>query len=1416
MPTAELRSQGKKFPLFKDINAQNDRLRKLNEAYLQQINQDQREQVENFQLELRALIDQIEDNGFMPKLSLDNPANPALNAIAVSLSPERRVQEDLFDRRCELLFAKRSEDLEGMSVLRQQVVESHAKLAPTNQESIHTARLVLSISHGLVPVGGLSILIDRPNSSSTAEKQQDEEDKNQASAELNRLAELTGLLFRAATNQPVDAARYNISPERFAALRQAMLAAVSSQSEEQYWEQLAQAAEAGYGANANPYTLGDHFYALDLAFTWLEALIEPQPCELDLGTWMPALHEAWQSGEKLKADSGVPRLYRSITSVVTDDSGATKLTRLFLARAALAQVAELENQSTPGLHSAKPRLGSGGSSWNALYQISNAAALCLPEPYVGLGMLTNTILGLMFGTSDSSNYLDAFSTTLTRIDKDVHQIKDTQLSDDLGKIKDPIGTYNQRVSMKWAVSTEDNDDDNPSLPDIDFFDREDDPSSLRRLLESSFNDENGLYHAIQRAEAVWSERKLRDAKGEWGLLSYLLLAYTTYLNCSRQLASTYAMIANLRGQTNHQDLLDPTWTGGHRPDPRKLLTSDGDSNALTRWTGSHWDRVSDHIKLVKSIYEWPESLNSHRSLADVRIKIISKDFGGYYDKTWFTMIDLWRRAEVAASRPVEIYRYTISFYFPAAIRFAHGWPASRRVADQFCEIYADDDLLPPPGSINTPGTQQWLLQWYKDLSDLHKDVWFNDQTERITAESQSKIIACLEPAFLIGIHNPPWTYFLLQTIRKQLQRWRLNTPVAINPNTPEGQGEVDRLHGAAWPTSGELSRIIDKLDQALPCSWSDRTDYLWHVLESLKSCWTDMAHSGADPSRISWMQGEKYWWRDRRNADQRPMPLLPETIALILEVWLAGAIRADRLQRPIREGDAGSYKDTDLIQRLNDNYCELKATAANEDSQHPDAYAIPGDLAVRKDTPLAMDFDKAFYDAHRDEIHDAWVATRASTVDALCEPFGLMPSKPDLSPAEMLVQNWLNGLLDESLNDDLKLQKPTKLIEATSEPGLGKPSIKDASMWQEGALVSYSYQLRGLSSFQASGNDHLSEESALSDPVILDAETAQSGMAIKIPRDELLLARQFMLYRTITLGVTTSKLSIGSGHFDPGQLEPALFHDGNPPTPKTLETSNISVAHESKPPKDADWIPGNFVRYGLQYLDSNGRNIPSESSALSEPFRIDDPNFGLSLTIPSDDHGIATSVQVTRQILDQSQEKVVAKLKVIAKHTFPISDHPGLRTVEILDADLSPAPAPVVFSLHMSQGGLDLTRSDQTNPVWSSDPGRHANQDQTSCRMQGDGNLVVYNKDLRAYWSSDTMESAGQTNSQRALRLLPNGELAIVDSLKTGNVVKLIMAGDPKLPKDDRPAVYLRNGDMMLPGQFLSIDNQSPQPQPWH
>jgi hypothetical protein len=1432
----EQRSHAEEPPAWEDLDAQNERLRQQNEDFFEGVDREIRDKIEFYRRQCSLLSQEIEGSGMGNQLERDNPNNLAINYTETSISPESSVRSQEFDRHCDILFAQPSEAIEGMPDLRRQVVAAHDQLAPSEQQGFISARRVLSVSLGLVLVAGLSALLADIYSVRRASGEEPLKGGGDTMPELNRRAELTSLLLQAAANRPVDTARYGITPERFSSLREAVLALVQELPEELYWEQLALAAEAGYGADGGAYTLGDHFYALDLAFILLEPMLEPQPCDLDLESWMNALGQEWQAGENERADGGVPRLYRSIATQVPDESGATRLTRLFLARAVLAQAALKEAASSPEELYGRSKLSLSISA-NSFFQISGAAMFCLPPPFMAYGYLANTVLEVLFGGSDSSSsFFDGLTEAIKSMERSIEQIKITDLLDDLNRIKNPIKAYNQSLENKWNELPDDQKTDPNKLPSIDFFD---DPNltefqqSLRGRLEQFFNTPaGGLEEAASTAANMWENRQAYDPKGEWSLLMWLLLAYTTYLSCSRQLASTYAMIANLRGNTNHQKIADLSWRGSYRPDPSVLFTGDGDGSQLAYWTSKHWAQVRSHIKLVRSPYTWPESLKSAHSLTDARLNI--ENNRGYYDQLWCIFIEIWRRAELTLSMPAEIYRWCYrevdgisagNYYKSKA--FAHGWVTSRR-SNNDNPIDANDDLLPPLGDRQTPGTQAWLLAWYREMGDLHKIAWLNAKADQITPQDQCRFLDIFIGIFTIGrLHQPSWTYFLLQTIRKQIQAWRVQASVTVEPL--QGFPDPSRLHGAAWPTTGELSRLVRCLDQALPCSWQAGPDYLNQVLLALKDRWQDMATSGADPSHLHWANDEnnkplKYWWRDRSNADQRPMPLLPETIVLILEVWLAGAIKADRLQQPLRNIDFNSIacnrnEGDFILNHLRNHNCELAAD--DGENQGKLAYQLPPSIGIRNPELSTADVpnDKDYYDSHRDLIRNSWIRKRDQALDTLLsESYGLQPSSAEASKSEKMAQNWMNGLLDESLNDDLKLQKPTITItDIQSKPGLGKPTI-DTTRWKEGNKIYYSYILRGLSSFQASGNDQLSEVSDLSEPLILNETSAMVGCAIRIPRDDLLLARQFLVFRTIvdTTNPTSDlakepKIWIGSGHFEPGQLEATIFHDGNPPVPKPLDKANVSIEPASKPPKGlGSWSVGNKVQYSLQYLDAVGTGKPSDLSPLSEPIEISTATCGLKLTIPSDASGIATSVQVQRQIIDPNG-KVLDKLKPIALHGFPPSSDPGVRVVEVLDADVSAPPSPIIFRLHMTSKGLELTRSDRQTPLWTSDGGKQLSKDATSCRMQGDGNLVIYNKDLVPYWSSDTMEAPGKTDSQQVLRLRANGELAIVNSIRSGQVLKSpLVTGDPQLPLD-RPDVFLRRGEMMLPDQSLSTDNQSPQ-----
>ena len=1430
-PEIEQRSRAEVSPLWEDLEAQNERLRKLDEDFLQGSDRETRDKIEFYRRECSLLREEIETSGHGSELERDNPTNLAINATETSLSTKSSARERSFNRHAEILFAEPTEAMEGLPELRRRVVEAHDTLSPRSQQGSNTARLVLAVSLGLVLVGGLTALLTEASTPTTTTTGKPRLRDNGTVPELNRRAELTGLLLQAAANRPLDAGRYGISPERFQAMRQALVVMVQSLAEEQYWEQLAQAAESGYGSQGDPYTLGDHFYALDLAFTLLEPLVDPQPCELDLDTWIPELQSAWQSGERARAGGGVPQLYRSIIEIVADDSGATRLTRLFLARAALAQVAELQSQATPRTLSGKSRLASG-MNWSSFFQISGAAMFCLPPPFMAYGYLANTVLEVFVGGAESGeSFFKGLNTALQSIDQRLQQIELKQLLGDLQALKEPIEAYKQSLQVKYNERGRSGNENPNDLPSLEFF-YDPNPTefqgSLIGRLEKHFNDPTELWQAVSRANNMWAYRQSYDSKGEWSLLLWLLVAYTSYLSCSRQLATTYATIANLYGNTNHQELPDPAWTDSYRPNRKVLLSADGDANMFAYWTSKHWSQVSTHIKLVKSDYVWPESLESKKNLWNARLSR-SESGQSFYDRAWFIFIDLWRRGQITLSMPTEIYRWVERIaddpysegYFTSK-GFAHGWPASQLVLDNKTALdSADSDLLPPEGSSTKTGTRQWLRNWYSDLCKLQKKrvPWLNPETAMITPVDQTRFLDGFEAIFTIGVqHNATWTYFFLKTIREQLQAWRVSGDVSLDI----GIETVDRIHGMAWPTTGELNRIIRQLDQSVPCSWQSGPDYLKTVIHTLKIRWQEMANSGTDPSKLSWMAGETFWWLDRSDATYRPMPLLPETIVLALEVWLAGAIRADRLQKPIR-GDlsAHSYYNDDeatfLTKHLSTNHC--KFTADDHDLGNI-AYQIPEYLGplrnhLSEDSPN----DREFYDNNREKIRQAWVRKREEVLDQiLSDNYGLAPSDLKASPSEAMAQNWLNGLLD--MNDDLKLRTPDKLInDIQPHPGLLRPTYK-ASLWQSGNTVSYSYQLRALSSFKELGSDSLSEESKLSAPLLLDETTSNSGIAIQIPRDDDMLGSQILLWRTLTDPnkptndlTRTSKNWIGTGHFDPGQTQPCVFHDGNPPIPRKLDIAAITPEPTTKPPKGTiHWVKGNKVQYVLQYFDAAGRGngTPSMPSELSEPIEISNDTCGLKLTIPSDSLGVATSVQIKRTIID-SNGKILEDHKTLERlYPFPASNHPGPRVIEVLDADITPPPDPIVFSLKMTTQGLELRRTDQATPVWTSKLWDQNPLPLTSCRMQVDGNLVIYDKNMKAYWASNTMENEANTNSNQALRLQANGELAIVSSIKDPRTITvLVQAAQPPLPLD-RPDVFLRSGETMLPDQVLSINNQSP------
>jgi len=448
----ELRSRAEEAPREEDLRTQNERLRKLNEDFFDGVDQEIRDKIAFYRRECELMSQEIETSGNLGMLARDNPSNLAIQTIETSLSSEASERERRFDQHAEVLFAQPTEAIEGLPQLRQQVVDAHDQLAPTGNPGFNQGRLVLGISIGLVLVGGLVALVTTLNRT-TLSKASKEEPANDTLPDLNRQAELTSLLLQAAANRPVDSTRYGVSAERFHTLREATLALVQELPEEQYWEQLALAAEAGYGTQASSYTLGDHFYALELAFALLEPLVDAQPCDLDLASCLQALNQAWQEGEREKAGGGVPRLYRSLVAMAPDDSGATRLLRVFLARAALAQVAlragikdanPAGNASTAEHLAGTTRAGRAqlGSSlsWGSIFQISGAAMFCLPPPFMAYGYLANTLLEVITGAGgDSGEFFNALTNAVSSMQSSLEEIEENIVRDDLNKnVKTPI------------------------------------------------------------------------------------------------------------------------------------------------------------------------------------------------------------------------------------------------------------------------------------------------------------------------------------------------------------------------------------------------------------------------------------------------------------------------------------------------------------------------------------------------------------------------------------------------------------------------------------------------------------------------------------------------------------------------------------------------------------------------------------------------------------------------------------------------------------------------------------------------------------------------------------------------------------------------------------------------------------------
>jgi hypothetical protein len=1091
---------------------------------------------------------------------------------------------------------------------------------------------------------------------------------------------------------------------------------------------------------------------------------------------------------------------------------------------------------------------------DSLFQILGAAAFCAKPPYAPFGYLAVTIMEVLFSGSESdSAFFSSLASLLDELDeaiKEVHELKIITIENHLVNIQAAIKDYTDTLRRQWSsepAPARADEDWEPSL--AFFYNPQNEDDSLIKILQDHLAK---LLDASNHAEIMWSMRDLYDPKGSFSLYSYYLLAVTAYLSCHRQLGSAYAMVANKIADTNRQELLskpaqvtaipmDAPLLHGlrdqgmslRRPDPQIMLKAGenpmGSDQEFMNWTDLHWRTVNSHLALVTDPIVWQSDDQSHR-LTNARLNVgIS---AGFYNQLWYCCIDLWRRAETSLSMPAEIYRhfrrvYTKGRWLYSSYGFGHGWLTVHHI-DKGVSVDDYTDLLPPDGSTNEPCSRQWLDSWYEDLRKAHPGIKLanlsSNSPSTLTRDDQREYLETFRGIFGIGILDSRCTLYLLQRLRKQLMAWRLCQDVS---------SDISKVYAAAWPTTGELSALVARLDETIPCSWEYGADYLPNVLASLETRWNDMAGNNGtgterNPSKLAWMQGANAWWRDRSNADQTAMPLLPETIALILEVWLASAIRADQLQKELR-GKDDNYEAYDCYEYLKSRVISLDATTLQTKNDNVPDGATPMSCTfpasgLATQNHVDEDFDKASYDQHRGEIRKAWKRIRQAKLDDLLQAnYGLKPSVPEASASESIVQGWSDGLIDFS--DNLPLQKPEETItRINSEAGLLAPAGAD-KLWKEGNSISYSYQLRSLSSFKRSGSDQLSQESNPSakilfgDEVTLGTFNPDHGIAVQIPRDRLMLARQFTLWRTITASnkQVLSKQWIGSGSFHPGQTEPSVFHDGRLPAPDPLSNDAISHAPaDTQPPSEPEWIDGHFAQYQIVFFDSYGPPAPSAPSQFSTPFPIA-AKAGIQVRIQPDKARLATQAQLNRRIVQVDASgtiTVVGKLKAIGKGTFPVDAAEVDSGLIVMDGHAPLAPVPVVFSLQMSLKGLELVRSDAPGnpPVWSSyDPKSRSLPEVRMAILQGDGNFVLYDANRQAHWASNTMEEAGKSNSQHCLRLRANGELTIVSAINLDQVVPngMLHAGDDKLPCD-RPAVFLRSGEVMLPGQSLAIDNQSP------
>lgn len=141
------------------------------------------------------------------------------------------------------------------------------------------------------------------------------------------------LLMQAAADRPVDFRAFGISEQAYAALRASLCSERDSIANNVWWRLMADNAGMIYPPTGRPLTLGDHFLVLDFISGLVAPLYDPQPLNLDVDAVITRLADRIDFNHPLPVEG----LYRNISELMPEESGANRLQQIVLAQSAIAR-----------------------------------------------------------------------------------------------------------------------------------------------------------------------------------------------------------------------------------------------------------------------------------------------------------------------------------------------------------------------------------------------------------------------------------------------------------------------------------------------------------------------------------------------------------------------------------------------------------------------------------------------------------------------------------------------------------------------------------------------------------------------------------------------------------------------------------------------------------------------------------------------------------------------------------------------------------------------------------------------------------------------------------------------------------------------------------------------------------------------